>query len=81
MNNEFYKSTFSIISNLKYVRKEELITTPDEEYIMKAFHIKIKKKVSYYIWRKVVMDFSLTTGNDIYDSCDLLIDEVYKKYK
>lgn len=71
---------FEMISQLKNIEKQELIITDDDEFIMKAFHRKIKKYVSYYVWRKVVIQFSIDTLNDIYNSSDILVDEIYKKY-
>lgn len=72
---------FYLISLLKDINKVDLIITEDEEYIMKAFHKKLKGIIPYTLWRKIVMNFSIETLNDIYNSCDILVDEIYKKYK
>jgi hypothetical protein len=71
---------FKLISSLKNLSREELIVTEDDEFIMKAFHRKIRKIIKYKLWRKIVINFSIDTMNDIYDSCDILVDEIYKKY-
>ena len=72
--------TFKLISLIKNIQKQELIVDADDEYIMKSFYRKINKIISYKLWRKIVIQFSIETMYDIYDSSDILVDVIYKKY-
>lgn len=72
---------FELLAKLKNVKKYELIITKDEEFIMKAFHKKLKGVIPYKLWRKIVIQYSIDTLEEIYDSCDTLVDQIYEKYK
>lgn len=72
---------FTLLLKLKDVKKQKLIITEDEEFIMKGFHRKLKGIISYKLWRKIVMQYSIDTLEDIYESCDILVDQIYIKYK
>lgn len=71
---------FTLLLKLKDVRKQELIITDDDEFIIKSFYRKLNKIISYKLWRKIVIKYSIDTLEDIYSSCDILVDEIYLKY-
>lgn len=72
---------FNLITKLKLIKKEKLIVDEDDLEIMKLFHRKLKGIISFRLWKKIVIQYSIETCNDIYDSCDNLVDVIYEKYK
>jgi len=71
---------FKLIYDLRNIEDQELIIDEDDEYFLRASYRKVEKIISYKLWKKIVIDFSIDTLQDIYTSCDILMDEVYKKY-
>lgn len=69
--------TISLIKNIKPIKYNIDI---DDHYIMRAFYVKLKGVIKYKVWKKIVIDYSIETQKDIYDSCDDLVDVIYKKY-
>ena len=75
------KEVFNLISQLKFIKKEKLIVDKDDIEIMRLFHRKLKGIISFRLWKKIVIQYSIETCHDIYDSCDDLVDVIYDKYK
>ena len=72
---------FNLLSKLRGIKKEKLIIDEEDEYVLKAFHKKLKGIISYKLWKKIVIDYSIETKQGIYDACDDLVDSIYEKYK
>ena len=72
---------FKLVSRLKDIKEEELIIDDDDIYIIHAFHRKLKGIISFNLWKNIVKEYSITNCVDIYESCDILVDEIYNKYK
>lgn len=72
---------WNLLSKLKGIKEEKLIIDESDSFIMKAFHKKLKGIIPYKLWKKIVIDYSISTNQGIYDACDDLLDKVYDKYK
>lgn len=72
---------WNLLAKLKNIKEEELIIDETDEYIMKAFYMKLKGIIKYKVWRKVVIQYSIDTNKGIFESCDDLLDIIYDKYK
>lgn len=72
---------FRLISRLRDIEKCKLIVDKGDEFCMKEYYKNIKGIISYKLWRKIVIDYSIDTQEDILDTCDILVDEILKKYK
>lgn len=72
---------FKLLYKLKDIKKEKLIIDKDDEFYMKQYYKNLKGIISYRLWRKIVIDYSIETLTDIFDSSDILVDEILKKYK
>ena len=72
---------FNLLSKLRGIKEEELIIDEQDEYILKAFYMKLKGIIRYKLWKQIVIQYSIETGKDIYDSCDDLLDKIYDRYK
>lgn len=74
-------SVFTLISKLKYVKKQKLVVDEDDIYIMKESYKQLKGIISFRLWKKIVIEYSISTCQDIYESCDVLVDSIIEKYK
>lgn len=81
--NNLISNTFQTISILKNINKETLILDDDDNYYIKEGYniIKKYKRIKFKLWKKIVINYSIETMNDIYTSVDILTDEIIKKYK
>lgn len=69
---------FKMVSQLKgfdFSQYEE-----EQEYYIKAFYPALKKAITYKKWNQIVRRYSLETGEDIYESCDILQSIICEKY-
>jgi hypothetical protein len=72
---------FNMISNLKGLQKVDLIVDEDDEYFMKASYKRVKQHLNYRLWKKIIKNYSIDSLSNIYDSCNILLDVVIKKYE
>lgn len=72
---------WNLLLKMKDIKKEELIIDDYDKYIMKAFYKKLKGIIKYRLWKKIVIQYSIETGEDIFNSSNILVDEIYNKYK
>jgi hypothetical protein len=69
---------FNIISNLKNF--DFTADIAEDIYYIKAYYPKLKGIIKYKKWEEIVIDYSIETGEDIFDSCEILQPIIYEKY-
>lgn len=72
---------FKLIQILKGVKNAELILNEDDEYFIKYSYPRLKKILSFKLYKKLVIEYSINVVCDIYDAADIVSDAIYKKYK
>ena len=78
MNKDIFK-VFNLMSQLKGFDWSKF--EQEDEYYIKASYPLLKNIISFRKWNKIVREYSLTTDEDIYDSCDILQTMIYEQYK
>jgi len=57
----------------------KILSFQDDLYI-KGYHDMVSNIISYNNFRKVILKFSNDTKTDIWGSCELIVEEMKKKY-
>ena len=72
---------FNLISKLKGIKKAKLIVDDEDNFYIKTSYKRVKQHLSYKKWRKIVINYSIDSLDDIFTSCNILIDVIVKKYE
>ena len=72
---------FNLIYSLKNIKKTELILTEDDHYCIDNFYKIVKGIVKKKGFEKAVKIYQIETGEiDMYIICDILTQEIIRKY-
>jgi hypothetical protein len=75
-------NVFNLISSLKFIKKEKLIITDLDEFVMYDTYKEymINRWFKYKLFRKVVIDFSINDMRPIDEASLIIAEKIIKEY-